>query len=78
MNLNIPPTPTNDTPPDAVRLALLNRDEACRKAMAERRAAKAAGCPVQAKKRAKRRNSHSRKSGQMDAHVYLSAFEVEK
>lgn len=76
MNLNIPPTPTNDTPPDAVRLALLNRDEACRKAMAERRAAKAAGCPVQAKKRAKRGNS--RKSGQMSAHAYLSALEVEK
>lgn len=74
--ISITPEQTSDYVPDAVRLSLLKRDEACRQAMAERRAAKAAGCPVQAKKRAKRGNS--RKSGQMSAHAYLSALEVEK
>lgn len=76
MNLNIPVPPTADTPPDAVRLALLNKDEACRQAMAEAKAARLAGnTPA---KNAKRRNNHSRKTGQMSAAAYLSAFEVEK
>lgn len=76
MNLNIPPFPTNDTPPDAVRIALLKRDEATRQAIAEKRAAKAAGSPAKAKKA--RKGHNARKGGQMDAHVYLSAFEVER
>jgi hypothetical protein len=74
MNLNIPVTPTTDTPPDAVRLALLKRDEACRQAMAEAKAARLAGnAPA---KKAKRRRNRAIKGGQMNPSVYLSAFEV--
>ena len=76
MNLNIPVTPTEGYEPDEVRQSLARRDEATRAAMAADKAARLAG--ITKEKKAKRRNSHSRKSGQMDAHVYLSAFEVEK
>jgi hypothetical protein len=77
MNLNIPPFPTNDTPPDAIRISLLRKDEVCREAMAAAKLARKAGVtPVKAKKT--RKGHNARKSGQMDVHVYLSAFEVTK
>lgn len=76
MNVNIPVTPTEGYELDEVRQSLARRDEIARQKMAADKAARLAGnSPV---KKAKKRNSHSRKGGQMDAHVYLSAFEVEK
>ena len=76
MSLNIPPFPDDNVEPDAIRLAIANRDEATRQLIAERKAARLAGnAPA---KKAKRRRNRSIKGGQMDAHVYLIAFEVEK
>lgn len=75
--INIPPFPADDNPPDAIRIALLRKDEATLAAMAADKLAREAGSkPAVAKKACKGHNS--RKSGQMSAEVYLSAFEVEK
>jgi len=73
MNLNIPPFPTNQEP-DSVRIAIANRDEATRQLIADSKAARLAG--TLPPKKTKRRRNRAIKGGQMDAYVYLSAFEV--
>jgi hypothetical protein len=73
MNLNIPVTPTPDFEPDEVRQSLARRDEIARTKMAADKATRLAG-NAPAKKA--RKSSHSRKTGQMSAAAYLSAFEV--
>lgn len=60
--ISITPEQTSDYVPDAVRLSLLKRDEACRQAMAQAKAARLAG----QKPAKKQKKSRSIRTGQMN------------